>query len=643
MGETAMRSPAVDAVRRAIDAAVEHILSMQNDRAGYWWAELESNVTITAEHLFLRHVLRRPDADEAREAARSIRGQQRADGTWSNWQEGPADLSTTVEAYTALKMAGVDSDDPAMHTARQYILAQGGVENVRVFTKIWLAMMGEWEWRGIPVVPPELFLLPDRFPVNLYSFGCWARQTVGALTIVMNERPVVPLPADARIDELFARGRENVSLRIRPSNPTLIGRLFLVLDRILHAYDRMPWKPLRKRALAKAERWILDRQEADGSWGGIQPPWVYSLIALKLRGHTFDDPDGPLARGFAGFYGETGFAVSDETGFRLQSCLSPVWDTALALMALADADVAADHPAIVRAAEWLLDEQVFTGGDWQVRCNARPGGWAFEFANDVYPDVDDTAAVIMGLQYAAADANRVQMAIDRGVEWMVGMRSRCGGWGAFDRNNTQTWTRKIPFADFGEMIDPPSADVSGHAVECLGRLGRRIGDPIVDRAVAYLLAEQEADGTWYGRWGVNLTYGTGAVLPGLEAVGFDMASSPVRRAVEWLVRHQNEDGGWGEKIEGYYDAAWRGRGPSTASQTGWAVMALLAAESAGHPAIQRGIDYLLRTQRADGGWDEVQYTGTGFPTDFMIRYNIYRDVFPLMALGRYRRKAGESA
>jgi len=641
MHETAVRSLTFDTVRCAVDAAVEHILSLQNDRAGYWWAELESNVTITAEHVFLRHVLGRPDADEARAAARYILSEQRPDGTWTNWVGGPPDLSTTVEAYVALKMAGVERDDPAMKSARQYILSRGGVENVRVFTKIWLAMMGEWDWRGIPIVPPELFLLPDRFPISLYSFGCWARQTVAALTIVMNERPVLPLPEDVRVDELFARGRENASLRIRPSRPSMIGRLFLLLDRVLHAYDRMPWKPLRKRALAKAEAWILARQEADGSWGGIQPPWVYSLIALALRGHTFDDPRGPLARGFDGFYGETGFAVSDDRGFRLQSCLSPVWDTALALMALGDAGVAADHPAVVQAAQWLLDEQVLTGGDWQVRCNARPGGWAFEFANDVYPDVDDTAAVIMGLQGAAVDPARVEAAIDRGTEWMVGMRSRCGGWGAFDRNNTKTWTRKIPFADFGEMIDPPSVDVSGHVIECLGRQGRRMGDPIVDRAVAYVLREQEPDGAWYGRWGVNLTYGTGAVLPGLEAVGFDMASPPVRRAVDWLIRHQNEDGGWGEAIEGYYDSSRRGRGVSTASQTGWSLMALLAAETPDHPAIRRGIEYLLRAQRSDGGWDEEQYTGTGFPTDFMIRYNIYRDVFPLMALGRYRRKVGE--
>jgi squalene-hopene/tetraprenyl-beta-curcumene cyclase len=633
---TAQRAPTAPDLNRTIDAAIEHLLSMQSE-AGYWWAELESNVTITAEHVFLRHVLEIPDPKECRYAARFILSQQRDDGTWTNWHDGPPELSTTVEAYLALKMAGVSPDALEMAKARAFILSRGGVENVRVFTKIWLAMMGEWEWRGVPVLPPEFVLLPRRSPISIHSFACWARQTIVPLSVVLDARPVVPLPRSARLDELFPRGRENADLSIRPTRPTWRARGFLLLDRALRLHERLPWKPLRRRALSRAESWILERQEADGSWGGIQPPWVYSLIALKLRGHSLEGP-GPLAKGLAGFYGETGFAIQEAGSFRLQSCLSPVWDSGLALLALRDADLPPDHPAIARAAQWLVDEQVLTGGDWQTRCDARPGGWAFEFANDFYPDIDDTAVVMMGL----LDADRTRKAIARGEEWLLGMQSRNGGWGAFDRENTQTWTRQIPFCDFGEVIDPPSADVTGHVVECLGRLGRRIGDRPVDRAIAYLRREQDHDGAWFGRWGVNLTYGIGSVLPGLEAVNEDMGSAYVRRAVEWLVAHQNEDGGWGERIEGYDDPAWRGRGTSTASQTAWALLGLLAAGEAEHPATRGGIEYLARTQNESGGWYEPQFTGTGFPTDFMIRYHLYRDVFPLMALGRYRRALKET-
>ncbi len=621
-------------VEDAVRTSVDHLLSMQAD-AGYWWAELESNVTITAEHIFLRHILGIPDADEARAAAADILARQRDDGTWANWHDGPGELSITVEAYLALKMAGVSSGNPEMERARAFIRARGGVEKVRVFTKIWLAMMGEWDWHGLPTLPAEFVLLPRWFPVNIYSFACWARQTIVPMSIIMDARPVVPLSDSVRIDELFVEGRERADLSIRPAKRSWRASAFLWLDRVLRLHERLPWKPLRRRALDRAERWILERQEADGAWGGIQPPWVYSLIALSLRGYSLDE--GPLHDGFVGFYGSTGFSIREGNRFRLQSCLSPVWDTGLALLALEDAGVAPDDAAIVRAAEWLLDEQIFVGGDWQVRSGARPGGWAFEFANDHYPDTDDSAVVMLGLLEAGVDERAKTRALERGREWLLGMQSRNGGWGAFDRNNTQSWTRQIPFCDFGEVIDPPSADVTAHIVECLGRLGARIGDRAVDRAISYLKREQEADGAWFGRWGVNLTYGIGAVLPALEAVGEAMDAPYVRRAVEWLIDHQNEDGGWGEKIEGYYDPVWRGRGPSTASQTGWALLGLLAAGEAGHPATVRGIEYLMEAQNESGGWDEEAFTGTGFPTDFMIRYHLYRDVFPLMALGRYRR------
>jgi squalene-hopene/tetraprenyl-beta-curcumene cyclase len=637
MGERAAvgSPPGVDreAVSRAVDRAVDHLLRMQHED-GFWWAELESNVTITAEHVFFRHIMGVPDEVEAQKAGRYILSQQRDDGTWANWYGGAGDLSTTLEAYVALKMTGVSQDDPRMARAREFIRSHGGVERARVFTKIWLAMMGEWPWRGTPVLPPEIMLLPKRFPVSIYAFACWARQTVAALSVIMALRPVVPLPVALRVDELFVNGRERADLRVRNTKGTPLSRLFMIADHFLRLCERFPWKPLRAAALRRAERWIADRQEADGSWGGIQPPWVYSLIALRHLGYGLDHP--VIERGIAGFYGPRGFSIEEGETFRLQSCLSPVWDTGLALLALHDAGLPDDHPALRAAGQWLLDEEIRAGGDWQVRCDAPPGGWAFEFENDGYPDTDDTAVVLMALASCAVNEERKELATRRGLRWLAGMQSSNGGWGAFDRNNNKTWTRQIPFADFGEMIDPPSVDVTAHIVELLGRRGYAADHPAVAKALRYLRREQEEDGSWYGRWGVNLIYGTGAVLPALREVGEDLSAPYVQKAVAWLLERQNGDGGWGERVESYHDSRLRGRGPSTPSQTGWALLALLAAGHAASEAVENGVAYLIEAQRSDGGWDEPYFTGTGFPTDFMIRYHIYRDVFPLMALGRYR-------
>ncbi len=622
----------------AISRGISHLLSLQYTE-GYWWGELESNVTITAEHMFLTHILGVADKKEWKKIANYILLQQRDDGTWANWYEGPGELSTTIEAYLALKLAGISPDTPEMRAAREFILSKGGVEKARIFTKIWLAMLGEWDWRGTPMMPPEVIFLPRWFPISIYDFACWARGTIVPMTIIQTLRLVFPLPKYAHIDELFANGRENADLRIPVTKHSAWAKVFRVLDKVLRIYDHFPVKPFRKLAIRKAERWIIARQEADGSWGGIQPPWVYSLIALKALGYSMDHP--VMRKGFSGFYGEKGFAIEDEGTFRLQSCLSPVWDTALAVLALEEAGLSSDHPALVKAGEWLLNEQIFTGGDWQVRCTARPGGWAFEFANDIYPDTDDTAIVMISLMGLDLDKRRKEHAISRGLEWLLGMQSANGGWGAFDRNNTKALLREIPFADFGEVIDPPSVDVTAHIVELLGRLGYKKGFKPIDRALRYIQSEQDPDGAWFGRWGVNLTYGIGAVLPALAAVGEDMDSPYVQRAVDWLFAHQNEDGGWGERIEGYYDPAWRGRGPSTASQTAWALLGLIAAGKAYHPAVARGVEYLIETQNPNGGWDEPYFTGTGFPTDFMINYHLYRNIFPVMALGRYRRMTKE--
>ncbi len=609
---------------RAITRAREHLLSLQ-DPQGWWKAELETNVTMDAEDLLLRHFLGISDSALTERAARWIRSQQRGDGSWAKFWGGPGDLSTTAEAYVALRLAGDEPEEKHMRAASAFVREAGGLQRARVFTHIWLALFGAWPWDQVPTLPPEMMLLPPWFPLNPYDFACWARQTVVALSVVLSYRPQRSL--NFTLDELY--GEEPWSPPVASSRR---GRALLALDRVLRLYHRRPLRRVREHALARAERWIVDRQEADGSWGGIQPPWVYSLIALHLRGYPIDHP--VMRRGLDGL---ERFAIEEDGTRRLEACQSPVWDTALALIALADSGHPRDDEAIVRGAEWLLGEQILARGDWAIRRpNLEPGGWAFEFANANYPDIDDTAEVVLALDAARhPQGRRVEQAIDRGARWLVGMQSADGGWGAFDADNCQWLIRDLPFCDFGEVIDPPSADVTAHAVEMLAALGRT-GEEATRRGVAWLLENQEPDGSWYGRWGVNYVYGTGAVVPALIAAGVSHQDPAIRRAVRWLEQVQNEDGGWGEDARSYDDSAWSGRGDSTASQTAWALLALHAAGERS-PALRRGITWLIETQRPDGTWDEPQYTGTGFPSDFYINYHLYRLVFPLMALGRCAR------
>jgi squalene-hopene/tetraprenyl-beta-curcumene cyclase len=618
----------------ALELACEHLLSLQ-DPAGWWQGELQTNVTMDAEDMLLREFLGVRKADETERSAAWIRSQQRADGTWTNFYGGPGDLSTTIEAYWALRLAGDPAEAEHMCIAAEFIREQGGVANARVFTHLWLALFGLWSWEDVPALLPEVVLLPSWFPLNMYDFACWARQTIVALSLVKTHRPARELP--------FALDELRVACPQPAAEPQAAprARWLARADRLLRAYERRPLRPLRRIALARAERWIVRRQEADGSWGGIQPPWVYSLIALHLSGYAIDHP--VMRRGLEGL---DGFMVEDRDDSRsvgapaglsrrLEACQSPVWDTALALIALSDAGLSGDHPALAQAARWLLAEEVTVPGDWSVvRPQLSPGGWAFEFANVNYPDVDDTAEVVLALRRVAASARR-DGAIERAARWVEGMQSSAGGWGAFDAENTRTMVRELPFLDFGEVIDEPSADVSAHALEMLAALG------LADTAVAqnglrWLIEQQEADGSWFGRWGVNHVYGTGAAVPALVAAGVSPSDACIQRAVRWLLDHQNDDGGWGEDPRSYDEAEWIGRGPSTASQTAWALLALHAAE-ASTEAIERGVGWLVATQRADGGWDEPQYTGTGFPSDYYINYHLYRLAFPIMALGRCRR------
>jgi squalene-hopene/tetraprenyl-beta-curcumene cyclase len=590
---------APDRARTNLDTAVEkatvRLLELQHPE-GWWVGELESNATMIAQHLFWHHVLglRTPELD--RKIANELLARQREDGTWAIWFEGPADLSTTIEAYAALKLAGVEPGS----RARDYIRAEGGASRARVFTKCFLALLGHWPWQWIPRLPPEVILLPPDGPFSVYNFSCWARQTVVPLSVVQALRPVRPAAIDLR--EIGARPGQTKP----PPRPG----------------------PIRRVSFATAERWVRDRQEADGSWGGIQPPWVWSIIMLAALGYGFEDETLHAA-----VDGWSGFTIDEDDRLRPEACQSPIWDTALAVIALLDAGVSPSHPQLRRAGEWLIREEVSVRGDWAVRRpELAPGGWAFEFENDLYPDVDDTAVVALALRGLDLGGD----AVDLGLAWTAGMQSRSGGWGAFDVDNEALWLYKLPFCDFGKVTDEPSSDVTAHALEALAPESGYERE--VERGLDWLLSEQEDDGSWFGRWGVNHIYGTGAALPALAACGVPPDHPAVRTAVAWLDAVQRPDGSFGEDILSYADPSLRGRGSATPSQTAWALLGYAAAGQAGSEPAKRAVDWLCFVQRSNGDWDENHYTGTGFPLDFMISYHLYRLHFPLMALGRLRER-----
>ncbi|MCF3961686.1 squalene--hopene cyclase [Streptomyces fuscigenes] len=616
------------AAERATLRGVEHLLSRQ-DADGWWKGDLETNVTMDAEDLLLRQFLGIRDAHTTEAAALFIRGEQRADGTWATFHGGPGDLSATVEAYVALRLGGDSPEDEHMARAAEWVREQGGIAASRVFTRIWLALFGWWKWDDLPEMPPEVIFFPKWLPLNVYDFGCWARQTIVPLTVVGAVRPVRPAPF--RLDELHT-DPAHPNPGKAPSAVISWDGAFERLDKVLHAYRKVAPRKLRRAAMRAASRWIVERQENDGCWGGIQPPAVYSLMALHLLGYDLEHP--VMREGLASL---DRFAVWREDGARMiEACQSPVWDTCLATIALADAGLEADHPALVKAADWMLAEEVTRPGDWQVRRpSLAPGGWAFEFHNDNYPDIDDTAEVILALRRVNhPEAAKLENAVTRGARWTLGMQSKNGAWAAFDADNTSPFPNRLPFCDFGEVIDPPSADVTAHVVEMLAYEGKT-HHPATRRGIEWLLAEQETFGAWFGRWGTNYVYGTGSVVPALTAAGLPTTHPAVRRAVTWLRSVQNDDGGWGEDQRSYSDDKWIGQGDSTPSQTAWALMALLAAGERESEAVERGVTYLARTQLEDGSWDEPHFTGTGFPWDFSINYHLYRQVFPVTALGRY--------
>jgi len=624
----------------SLDQAIERSQSWllrQQQSPGFWQAPLEANVAMDAEYiLFNRFMGRQAPRAEARIVDHML-ATQADDGGWPLCQDGPSHLSNTIEAFFALKLTGRSGDEEPLVRAREFIRAHGGLAEAGVFTRIFLSYFGQFPTWGLPAMPVELVLLPPWSPINIYALSSWARSTVVPLTVIMAKQPRLTLAPEQGVQELWLEPPTLEALSFPRSAALLTSRnFFLALDRVLKIAGRSPWKPLRARALAHAEQWILSHQDWNGGWGGIQPAMINSVMALKMLGYADNHP--AVARGIRAI---DDFVASDGDQVFFQPCVSPTWDTALASKALLDSGMSADHPALQRASEWLLKNQILKPGDWQIyNPGLEPGGWAFEFANDWYPDVDDTAVILMTLKrIVAKDPTAQERAVAAGMSWVLGMQSRNGGWGAFDTDNDSEFLNEIPFADMEAMIDPPTEDLTGRLLELMGDFGFDLESTRVRRARDFLLQSQRADGSWWGRWGSNFIYGTWSALSGLRAVGDSPRAPHMQRAVHWLKSHQNADGGWGESLESYADESHAGRGPSTASQTAWAVLGLLAGEDEISAELRRGIDHLVKTQGVDGTWNESLFTGTGFPRHFYLRYDMYRSYFPLMALGRFRERA----
>lgn len=616
----------------AIRRSQDYLLSQQHAE-GFWVGELEANTTLTSEYVLFRHLLGHVDELRQRKCVRYLLSQQQADGGWNLYYGGPSEISTSIEAYFAMRVAGMSPQAPAMQRARHCILAQGGITKARVFTKIFLALFGQYDWRGIPVIPPEIIFLPRSFYINVYEFSSWSRSVIVPLSIIFAKKPRCSLPPGQHVEELFLEppgpSRYAMPLRERGLN---WGTFFMLLDSLLKVSEKYTSQAVREAAMRRAEQWTLEHQDQTGDWGGIMPAMMNSVLALVSLGYPLNAP--PVAKGLEAI---ERFGLETAETFRLQSCVSPVWDTVLSITALADSGLPRTQTAIRKAVQWVVSKQVRREGDWKIKNRrGQPGGWAFEFNNDFYPDNDDTAAVLIALHKAGLPDEEKGDVLQRGLQWLLSMQCDDGGWGAFDVNNNKAILNKIPFADLESMLDPSTSDLTGRALELLGHVGFPRTHRIVKRAIRFIQNDQQADGSWYGRWGVNYIYGTCHVLCGLRSVGEAMDQAYIRRAVAWLVEHQNADGGWGETCRSYEEPALRGTGVSTASQTAWAVMGLLAAGTGRSAAVTRGVAFLLRTQNIQGTWYEPEFTGTGFPKYFFIKYHLYQHYFPLMALARYR-------
>jgi len=622
-----------DAVRRA----QQWLLKCQSPE-GYWVHELEADTTLTSEYLMLRRFLGLEDQEKERKAVRTLIDAQLPEGGWPIYHGGPAEASASVKAYFALKLAGVSAEEPFMQKARAVILSKGGVVGANVFTKIALALFDQYDWRGIPTMPAEIILLPARFYFSLYALSYWSRTVLVPLLIIFDAKPLCRIPHEQGIEELYSTPRDRVNFRQVPpfrKDPHWFTwrNLFIAFDVGLKLYDRSVPRWLRKKAVARAAEWMLERMEGEGGLGAIYPAMANSVVALRCLGYAVDHPRLREAlRKIEALEVDTGEAL------HLQPCYSPIWDTPLTISALIESGLPQDDPAFVRAARWVLSKQCRRVGDWIVSSpQAKPGGWFFQFENEFYPDNDDTAAVVVALaKIKTPEADLQRTGIEKGLSWTLAMQGRDGGWGSYDKDNNKMIFNQIPFADHRALLDPSTADLAGRGLEMLGSLGFDCSHPAAVKALRFLRENQEEDGSWYGRWGVNYIYGTWSVLAGLKAIGEDMRADYVRRAVAWLVSKQNSDGGWGESCLSYAQPEAHGVGESTPSQTAWALIGLFCAGEVDTISVARGLNYLLRHQDPRGFWSERHHTGTGFPRVFYLRYHGYCHYFPLWALSMYR-------
>ncbi|MGA3284248.1 MAG: squalene--hopene cyclase [Verrucomicrobiota bacterium] len=623
----------------AILRAQENLLGLQRPE-GYWVGELMVDSTLVTDTVVYHHWAGKVNKTWQRKAVNRIFSMQLPDGGWNIYLGGPSDVNATIKAYLALKLAGVRVTDWRMLRAREVALRLGGVPRMNTFSKLYLALIGLFPWEYVPTIPSEVLLIGKWFHVNFWDMSNWSRAMLVPLAIINHFKPTRPVPVD--LNELYPEGYHERDLALAPDPDNLSWRnFFLWLDR-LHKFAE--WfaehniHPFRKRALRNAERWMLERFEGSDGLAAIFPAMLNSLIALKALGYPDDHPEVVRAeRELKKLEHET------ENDVRIEPCFSPVWDTAIVAVCLHESGILENHPALKRAAEWLMEREIRFYGDWIHKNPVPPGGiepsgWVFEFNNKWNPDVDDTAMVLLALRKIPTDnPKKRDECFQRGLKWMMTFQCRDGGWAAFDKDCTKNILEKVPFADHNAMLDPECADITARILELLGYEGWKTDHPQVKEALQFIREHQEPDGSWYGRWGVNYIYGTWQVLRGLRAMNLDMNQPWLRKARAWLESVQHEDGGWGERCNTYDDPVFKGQGPSTASQTAWAVMGLCAFDDPENPALKRGIEYLIRTQNPDGSWTEDETTGTGFPKVFYLKYDVYRNAWPLLAFATYRK------
>jgi squalene-hopene/tetraprenyl-beta-curcumene cyclase len=627
-----------DAFAAALKRSQEYLLSVQKPE-GYWVGELFVDVTLVADMVAYHHWADDVDPEWQRKAVNHILTKQLPDGGWNIYYGGPAEVNATIKAYLALKLAGVPVTDPRMLKARSMALNLGGVPRMNTFSKLYLALLGLFPWDYVPTIPCEVLLIGKWFHVNFWEMSNWSRAMLVPLAIINHFRPTRIPRKGIDLDELYPAGIHERDLALPPDPENVTWRnFFLWLDRLHKFAERFAYHgihPFRRSALKKAEKWMLERFEGAEGLAAIFPAMLNSVIALKALGYSDTNPI--LQREWKHL---KNLQHETKDSLRIEPCFSPVWDSAIVLMCLRESGVPAEDPRLKRAAEWIMGKEIRFRGDWHHKnpVDVEPSGWVFEYDNKWNPDVDDTAMVLLALRQVPTDhPEKRNSCFKRGMNWMLAFQCRDGGWAAFDKDCTKNILEKVPFADHNAMLDPECADITARILELLGREGYPVSHPQIQRALTYIRGQQEADGSWYGRWGVNYIYGTWQVLRGLRALNLDMNQPWLLKARAWLESVQHEDGGWGERCDTYDDPVFKGQGPSTASQTAWAVMGLLAFDDPSRPSVQRGIEYLIRTQNRDGSWTEEETTGTGFPKVFYLKYDMYRNAWPLLALATYQK------